>query len=294
MNFYEWFFVQEGRTPEGYMSLEHILSVTITLIVFIAFAIILGIKIKNNSKAINIVLVVSAILMIGLYIGRFSDVLYRNFVYYKDTNSLATEEGVKLFFSNIVNNLPLFLCDMAIIAIPICAFTKGRVRTIFADFLGIWGIPMGFIGTYLAGNVYPSNCIISFGALTSLFIHVIPAFVSLFIFVVGLNTMERRNMYYVIGMFVGFMFFVLIYDYIFNPLFDANFMFFFRGDGTPFDLYLLLVGVKPGTEASLIQLMGYQTLIILTQTAYMVIFYLIYFPIRKTVIVKKDNFNHAF
>ena len=63
MNFYKWYFLEEGRTPEGMFSWQHILSVTIVLGSFLFLAVMLGKKFKDNKKAQFITLLASAIVI---------------------------------------------------------------------------------------------------------------------------------------------------------------------------------------------------------------------------------------
>ena len=51
MDFYKWFFLEEGRTPAGLFSLSHILTVTLTLAIFLTLAVFLGKKFKGDYKA---------------------------------------------------------------------------------------------------------------------------------------------------------------------------------------------------------------------------------------------------
>ena len=274
MKFIDWFFFNKGRTPEGLLSPTHIITVTITLLLLIGLAFFLGHKYKNNPKAINIILKVSAGIMIFLYVLELTDAFVG--VYYDKGILFETHEGRMAYLLQLVNGMPLYLCDIAIFGIPIIAFTKGKARTILSDFLGIWGIPMGVIGTYLAGNVYSRVPVFSFDGLLCLFIHIIPAAVTVFLYYVRIATIERKNMIPALISFFCFSLFVLIYDWIFHSTFGTNFMFFFSGDGTPFDLF------RP-----YVPLPVYQIIVFVLYMAYMALFYLVYYWIKKAVIKKK-------
>ncbi len=65
MNFYEWFFLEKDRSPEGLFSLPHLLSVTLTLGAFLAIAIWLGKKFRDNPKGQFITMLVCSL---GLFI----------------------------------------------------------------------------------------------------------------------------------------------------------------------------------------------------------------------------------
>ena len=261
MDFYKWFFLAEGREVEGLFSFAHIFSVTITLLVFFIIAIILANKFKEQPKKQNIVLAVAAILIV---VVEFAKLLYLGLVPADGETAWETIRG----------NLPLYLCDMQIFIIPLAAFTRGKFREWCLDFVAIWGLLMGFFGNYFAGNIYGTYPVISFFAVISLLNHSISAFAALFILVSGLNKMKKGNIPFTIGILVIYMTVALIVDYSFRPGKEANYMFFFRGDGTPFGLFLDMV------QGNLI---AYQIIIYLLQCGYMVGFYFAYYGIKKLV-----------
>ena len=261
MGFYEWFVLEEGRTPEGMFSFAHLASVTIALALFGVLAFFLAKKFKNEPKKQNIVILIDGILILlfqCIKIGYF----------------LATTTDS--FWSVIIGNAPLYLCDMMIFLIPICALVRGRAKEICYDFIAIWGLLMGVLGTYTAGNIYGSHCAISYSAFMSLFNHCFSAFAGLFIWLSGLNKMENKNMPWTIGVLVIYMTTALIIDYVDNH----NFMFFFNGDGTPFTLFHNLVG---GNKIL------YQIEIYILQCGYMALFYVVYNAIKKSIANKKEK-----
>ena len=133
-----------------------------------------------------------------------------------------------------------------------------------------------YIGTYFAGNIYVGRCVIGHSAFNSLFMHCVAAFAALFIFMCGLNKMEKRDIPFTIAMLFVFMTTALIVDYVDNH----NFMFFFYGDGTPFTLFQNLVhDNKP----------AYQVIIYILQSGYMVGFYFAYYGIKKLVEKQKQK-----
>ena len=270
MKFIEWFFLNEGREPDGLFSLAHILTVTVILVSLALVAFNLGRKYKDNPKAIDVILKVSAIIMICLYVAEVVDGFLG--LYIGKGLVLGTEEGNKAYFGQLVNSAPLFLCDIAIFSIPIIAFSKGKVRTLLSDFMGIWGIPMGVIGTYLAGNVFGSAPVISFDGLLCIFIHVVPMAVTIFLYLIKFATIDKANMKTALTSFLFFSLFVLVYNYIFG----TNFMFFFRGDGTPFDWFRPYVSLPV-----------YQLIVFTLYMSYMVLFYYVFFFIKSKVTEKR-------
>ena len=276
MNFFEWFFLNKERAVDGMFSRAHLFTVTFILVHLVAIALYLGFKYKNNPKAISTVLKVSAFIMIFLYIAELTDGFVGQFV--EKGLRLDSQEGWLKFLGSIVNCVPLYLCDIAIFAIPIIAFSKGKIKTVLSDFLAIWGIPMGVIGTYLAGNVFAVKPVFSFDGFLCIFIHVVPAAVTVFLYATGLASLKRENVWRVLVFFFGFSTFTLIYDYIFNGLFDTNFMFFFKGDGTPFDMF------RP-----YVPLPVYQIIVFSLYAAYILAFYGVFFLIKNKIDKKKAN-----
>lgn len=259
--FYEWFFLEKGRTGDALFSWPHLLSVTLTLILFLGLGFFLGKKYRDNQKGQNIILLISGI---SILLVQTAKMIYLCW-------------GTTNLWESLIGNAPLYLCDMAIYIIPLGAITKGRFKDWCMDYIAIWGFIMAFFGTYLAGNIYPAHAAISFSALNSLLNHSISGFVAMFVFVTGLNKMEKRNIPFVVGMLVVVMTAALIIDYVD----DHNFMFFFHGDGTPFTLFdeYLSFGLKP----------IYQLWIYVLQCGYMVGFYFAYYGIYALVDKKKKK-----
>ena len=269
MGFYEWFFLEKDRQPAGLFSWSQLLSVTLTLAIFIALAVILAKKFKGNKKAQDITIWVAAIAIVALQIAKISYCLV----------------GSDNIADTLIGNAPLYFCDIMIFMIPISAIVRGRARDCSFDFIAVCGLLMGFMGNYFAGNIYGSHAVISFFAINSLLNHSISAFVAIFIFVSGLNKMEKRNIPFVVGILFTFMSIALVMAYVF----DKNFMFYFSGDGTPFTLFYDLVKGN---------LIAYQIIIYVLQCGYIGLFYLIYYPVvkwlrnrkREDVIVKPNKF----
>ncbi len=254
MDFYKWFFLEEGRTPAGLFSLSHILTVTLTLAIFLTLAVFLGKKFKGDYKKQNLVLLISGIAIVAVQLSK-------NIWLLCETDN---------FWDCLIGNWPLYFCDVPIYIIPLAALTKGRFKQWCLDFMAICGLLMGFMGNYFAGNLYPSHAIISFSVINALLNHSISAFVALFIWVSGLNKMEKRDIPFAIGILFTFMSIALTVDYISIPIIgrERNFMFFFHGDGTPFTLFLDLY------KGALIP---YQITIYVLQCGYMGLFYLVYY-----------------
>lgn len=264
-SFYDWFFREVGREPAGLFSFQHLFTVTLTLAIFLTLAVFLGKKFKNDPKKANLVLLIAGITIVVVQLSK--------------NIWLLTETDDVL--DCIIGNWPLYFCDIPIYIIPLAALTKGRFKQWCLDFLAVCGLLMGFMGNYFAGNLYPSHAIISFSTLNALINHSISAFTALFIWVAGMNKMEKRDMPFSILILFTFMSIALLIDYIHlwrtgNP---RNFMFFFFGDGTPFTFFdeHLSFGVKQ----------IYQLWIYVLQCGYMAGFYGIYYATTKQVEKRK-------
>lgn len=260
MNFYEWFFLEKDRPASGLFSWSHLLSVTIILAGFIFLGCFLGKKYKDNLKAQRVILLITSASIIAFFIMKISFLLANT----SDVNNTLLE------------NLPLFFCDMMVFIIPIASLTKGRVQDICIDFIGICGFIMGFMGNYFAGNIYESHPAFSYLSLISAFSHSIFAFAAIYVFVSGLNKMEKRNIPFVIGVLFVYMSITLVVDYITGK----NYMFFLGGDGTPFQLFFDLVQGN---------LVAYQIIIYILQCGYIGLFYLIYYPLNKWIKKKVEQ-----
>lgn len=260
MDFYNWFFKETDRVPEGLFSFAHLFSVTLTLAILSCLSVFLAKLLKNNPKKQNLLILLSGIIIVSVQIFKIAYLL------------TITDDVVDC----LVGNLPLYFCDITLYIIPLAALTKGRFRDCCLDFLAICGILMGFMGNYFAGNIYGSHCAFSFLAINSLLNHSISAFVSLFIFVSGLNKMEKKNIPIVIGFLFFFMTVALILDYALGK----NFMFFFDGDGTPFTLFHDFV---KGNK------IAYQIIIYILQCGYIGLFYLAFYQIQKIINQKRNK-----
>ena len=260
MNFYEWFFLEKDRPAAGLFSWSHLLSVTITLVGLTILGYFLGKKYKDNPKAQRNVLIITSILLVSLHLMRVIFLLVIN------------EDKWNI----ILENLPLFFCNMIIVVVPLAALTKGRVQDISLDFIAICGFIMGTLGNYLAGNIYDSHPAFCYLSLISNLGHSLSMFIAMFVFKAKMNKMEKRNIPFVIGLLIIYMSIALTVDY----LTGKNFMFFLGGDGTAFQILL------DGVQGNLIV---YQILLYILHSAYIVVFYLIYYPVKKAIDNKKKR-----
>ncbi len=245
------------RTAEGYMSWQHILFVTSLVVIMFFCAVLLGRKNKNkDEKQKNRVIITAAILIDSFEIFKIILLSFRG--------------GDPLHF---LYDLPLFLCSIQLITIPLAAFSKGRIKEAALDFVTIFGILGALLGTYFAGNNYGTYPVISFDNVVSGITHCISGFTSLYILISGMTSMKKKNTPITI-IILGFF---SVAAYIANIFTDANYMFLSRGDGTPYDILFELVNGHP-----ILYPLSVVVLFILYISAYYQVFYMIKRSSEKT------------
>ena len=258
------FFGWDGyaREPEGFMSLEHILFVTALMAIMACLAIVLGRRNRHaDERQKNRVLVTAAILIDSFELFKIVLLCFR-----------GKDPWAWLY------TLPLFMCSILLIAIPLAAFSKGRMREAALDFVLIFGLLGAVLGTYGAGNNYGSYPVLSFDNVVSGITHSISGFSSLYIGISGMASLKRKNLPITFAVLLGF----AVCAMIANGLLDYNYMFLVRGDGTPYDILYNLVGGHP-----ILYPMGVILLFLLYIAAFYGIYYLIHARAgRKTSPVK--------
>ncbi len=240
------------REAEGYMSWQHLLFVSSLMVIMIGLATWLGLRNKKRSdKVKNRVLIVAAIAIDVFELIKIVVCCWRS----HDMRS-------------ILHLLPLFLCSIQLITIPLAAFTKGRVKEASLDFVFIFGILGAVLGTYGAGQNYNAYPVLSMDNVISGLTHSISGFASLYIVISGMASMKKKNMVITLSILTG----VCIAAYIANVLIPYNYMFLMAGDGTPYDIFYNLVN---GSKVF------YPMIVVGLFYLYIATFYLIYFFIGK-------------
>lgn len=213
------------RPVEGYMSWQHLLFVTSLMVVMVVLAVLLGRRNRScDERTKNKALVWAAILIDGFELFKIVLLCFR------------AQDPLDWLY-----NLPLFLCSIQLITIPLAAFSKGRVREASLDFVCIFGILGAVLGTYAAGNNYASYPVMSFDNVVSGITHSISGFASLYIMISGLMDMKKKNIPVTFLILLCF----CVAAYAANVLLDYNYMFLMAGDGTPYDILYNLVGGSP-------------------------------------------------
>jgi uncharacterized membrane protein YwaF len=164
--------------------------------------------------------------------------------------------------------LPLFLCSIQLITIPLAAFSKGRLKEAALDFVSIFGILGAVLGTFGATQNYNAYPVLSFDNVVSGITHTISGFASLYILISGMASMKRKNIWITFGI-LGFL---GVAAYVANICLDYNYMFLMRGDGTPYDIVYNLVAGHP---------VWYPLSVIGLFLVYIVAFYGVFFLCKK-------------
>ena len=210
-----------SREPEGYFSWQHLTFVTSLMVIMVLLAVLFGLR--NKSKAPmtkNKVIIWAAILIDSFEIFKIVMMCWRG----NDPMGWITE-------------LPLFLCSIQLITIPLAAFSKGRVKESSLDFVCIFGVLGAVFGTYLAGQNYGCYPVLSMDNVISGITHSISGFTALYILIAGMASMKKQNIWITFTILISF----CVAAYIANILLDYNYMFLMRGDGTPYDILYNLV-----------------------------------------------------
>lgn len=233
------------RQPEGFLSWQHLTFVTSLMIIMTLCAVILGKKNRRAPLSVqNRVLIWSALLIDGIELLKIL---------------LSCAEDPQAW----TRMLPLFLCSIQLISIPLAAFTKGKVKEAAMDFICLFG-PLGAVlGTYGAGQNYSAYPVLSFDNVVSGITHSISGFVGLYLLISGMTQMRRRNIPVVFMILTGF----CVAAYAANVTLDYNYMFLMSGDGTPYDILFNLLGGHP---------VFYPLAVVSLFFAYIILFYCIH------------------
>lgn len=212
------------REPEGFLSWQHLLFVTLLMAAMVTLAVLFGRRNREkDEKAKNRVLVIAAILIDSFELFKIVLLCFRS----QDAMAWLYE-------------LPLFLCSIQLIAIPLAALSRGRMKEAALDFVLIFGILGAILGTYAAGNNYGSYPVLGFDNVVSGITHSIAGFSSLYIAISGMTSM-KKNLPITFAILLAFCSAAAIA----NALLDYNYMFLVRGDGTPYEILYSLVGGNP-------------------------------------------------
>ncbi len=249
------------RTPEGAYSWQHLTFVGLLLIAMVVLAVWLGRRNRKKDECTrNRALVWAAILIDGFELIKIGLACYGSTI------------GGSPWYHGILYNLPLFLCSIQLITIPLAAFSKGRMKEAALDFVSIFGLLGAVLGTVGAAQNYSCYPVLSFDNVVSGITHTISGFAALYILLSGMASMKRRNMPLTFTILLSFG----VLAHIANAVLDYNYMFLVAGDGTPYDILYNLVGGSP-----VIYPMAVMALFIV----YIVLFYGGYYLVNKKKVV---------
>ena len=248
------------RPAEGFLSWQHIVFVTFFVAVTTGLAIYLGRKNRNKSFADkNKVLIWNAIIIDACEIFRII---------------IACIKSGSI--ERVAYELPLFLCSIQLIAIPVAAFSKGKLKEAALDFVFIFGMLGSVLGTYGASQNYGCYPVLSFDNLMSALTHTLAGFACIYIGVSGMRSMKKKNIPFTFAILFAF----CIMASVTNAIVDYNYMFLVRDDGTPYQILFQLVNGHP---------VLYPVLVIVLFLIYIVAFYAVYTLIEKKLLNKKSN-----
>ncbi len=253
------------REPAGFLSPQHLIFTSCLVLSMLALAILLGLRNRSrDDRRKNRALIVAAILMDAVELFKIVVMIYRS-----DEPSTAWH-----------NLLPLFLCSIQLITIPLAAFAKGRLQEAALDFVLIFGLLGGVLGTVGAGQNYNAYPVLSLDNVASGVTHCISGFASLYIGLSGLASMKKRNVwitYAILGAFC-------VPAYFVNIALGTNYMFLMQGDGTPYDILYNLMGGSP---------VLYPIAVVVLFLIYITAFYGIFFMIRSKRAAKTTKTDPA-
>lgn len=210
---------------QGAYSWQHLLFVAFLMTSMVLLAILLGLKNKNKEEHVkNKVLIWAAFLIDG-------------FELFKIAFNLGASEDA----SSWKRDLPLFLCSIQLIVIPLAAFSKGKLREASLDFVFIFGILGAVLGTIGAAQNYNAYPVLSFPNVVSGITHTISGFASIYIVISGMTSMKFKNLPILLIILTAF----CVTAYVANILLDYNYMFLMSHDGTPYQIFYDLVGGHP-------------------------------------------------
>lgn len=247
------------RAPEGYLSWQHLLFVTSLMVIMAVLAVLIGRRYQSRNEADrNKVLIIAAIIMDGVEIIKII------------IHCVRASDPM-----DWLNNLPLFLCSIQFITVPLAALSRGRLKEASLDFILMFGLLGALLGTYAAGNNYAAYPVISLENVVSGITHATAGFACLYIGLTGMSSMKRKNFFLSSIILLAF----CVVSYVVNLFLDNNYMFLMRGDGTPYDiLFNLLNGNKVLYPLSVFALF----------IVYMVLFHLTYHQVKKHRQAPKD------
>lgn len=240
------------RSAEGAWSWQHLLQVSVLMLLMVGLAVLFGRKNRHKTdKEKNRVLIACAILINSFEIVKIVVLCVR------------CEDALHWLYV-----LPLFLCSIQLIAIPMAAFCKGRIKAACLDFVLTFGILGAIFGTVGATQNYGCYPVLSMDNVFSGVTHSISGFASLYIAISGMVSLKKENFVITVGVLLGFS----VLAYVANLILDYNYMFLMYHDGTPYSIFYNMVG---GSKVF------YPLVVVGVFVIYLALFYFIYLKFIK-------------
>lgn len=215
------------RPAEGAYSWQHLTFVGLLIAAMIGLAVWLGLRCRHrDDRDKNRVLCWAAILIDGLELIKIGIACW------------SQTQSDSPWYDGVLYNLPLFLCSIQLVTIPLAAFSKGRLKEAALDFVSIFGLLGAVLGTVGAAQNYNAYPVLGFDNMVSGFTHCLSGFAALYILISGMASMKTKNLPLVFAILMVFTGGALIA----NSALDYNYMFLRQGDGTPYDILYNLVG----------------------------------------------------
>ena len=243
MNAIKWFFgFAEYKEYELHnaWTWKHLLFVSYFIVVMIGLALFIGFLMRGESnKSKNKAIIASAIA-----INAFE--MIKIVVACIDSDNVVRTIRCTL--------LPLFLCSIQLIALPMAAFCKGRLKEASLDFVMIFGILGAIFGTIGAAQNYNAYPVLSFHNVVSAITHSISGFASIYIMTSGMLSLKKKNLWItfsIIGVFSVAAYLMNVFNGIAyeNRVFNengkaaaSNYMFLMHHDDTPYFIFYNMVG----------------------------------------------------
>ena len=218
------------RTPEGAYSWQHLTFVGLLLTAMVVLAVWLGRRNRTrDNKTQNRVMIWAALLIDGFELVKIAIACW---------SSHAVGDP---WYKGVLYNLPLFLCSIPLIALPLAAFTRGRLQEACRDFVAVFGLLGAVLGTIGAAQNYNAYPVLGFDNMVSGITHTLSGFAALYLLVAGMATLRRQS----VGITSAILSVLCVTAYGVNHLIGYNYMFLMAGDGTPYDILYNLVGGSP-------------------------------------------------
>ena len=220
--FINFFRLDGAESANCYFKPEHIIVSIIITLLYIGLAVFFGIKYKNKEENQKLrPIKVSAFIHLSMYFTWLIVAL------------IKTKHDSSYWLELFRFALPLFMCDIQLIAIPVAAWGKGKAQKTAMDLCVILGILTALMGAWFNAGTFSNNQIWCFYSINNYVNHCVPGFVSLYIIISKQYNMRIKDSWITILVLLAFAAFALLFDHTLG----YNYMFFKESSGTPFFIF---------------------------------------------------------